>query len=57
MERGGVEIRAVRPDQSFDLGMQSPDYSIQQLFRNGDIGQETAAGHAIRPEKIEKLVA
>jgi twitching motility protein PilT len=36
------------------LGMQSLDYSIQQLFRNGYISQETAVGHAIHPEKIER---
>jgi twitching motility protein PilT len=36
------------------LGMQSLDYSIQQLFRNGYITQETAVGHAMHPEKIER---
>ena len=38
------------------LGMQSLDYSIQQLFRNGYISRETAVTHAIQPEKIERAM-
>lgn len=38
------------------IGMQSLDYSIQQLFRNGYISRETAIGHAAHPEKVERAL-
>jgi twitching motility protein PilT len=38
------------------VGMQSLDYSIQQLLRNGYIDRPTAIKHAPHPEKLERAL-
>jgi twitching motility protein PilT len=38
------------------IGMQSLDYSIQQLFRNGYIDRQTAIKHSPHPEKLERAL-
>ena len=38
------------------LGMQSLDYSIQQLLRNGYIDRHTAIKHAPHPEKLDRAL-
>ncbi len=38
------------------LGMQSLDYSIQQLLRNGYITRQTAIKHSLHPEKLDRAL-
>jgi twitching motility protein PilT len=38
------------------IGMQSLDFSIQQLCRNGYVSRETAMGHAAHPEKLDRAL-
>jgi twitching motility protein PilT len=38
------------------IGMQSLDYSIQQIFRSGHISRETAVAYATQPEKLQRAL-
>jgi twitching motility protein PilT len=44
-------------ETSRSIGMQSLDWSIQQLFRNNYITRETAVEYALQPEKVQRALA
>jgi twitching motility protein PilT len=44
-------------ETSRGIGMQSLDWSIQQLYRNGYITRQTAVEFAAQPEKVERALA